>query len=391
MQKSKSPPQQPSTKATQGQIDTAYQARLRKPEAASPFSAPKNPEAGSDHGQNPQYSSDVVRATLQQKQPPVGNVFGDRWYQELMHNNSAETFHNESQISGEIVVHSHNFYEILFILSGDVYYEVEGYGYQLKQGDLVLINPLELHHGYVHTTKPYRRFVTWLHPNFIAKLEQEQPLEMADNPMGSISACFKQAAVHGLHVLPLNPNVQQDLTNLLTLAARFTLLTEQDSPNSRSITCHLLASFVGMVNDLYFGALKDKSLNPSIRPKQPLAQAVDFIHNHLTQDELLSVPALAQRYDISPSQFLRVFKQHMGYTPHQYIIQRRLIQAKYLLSLGTSPLEAANLSGFKNYAHFSRSFKQCFQQSPSDYKSSLEDRDFVSPELELAVKQGKKK
>lgn len=82
----------------------------------------------------------------------------------------------------------------------------------------------------------------------------------------------------------------------------------------------------------------------------------DYIRAHLHQDlKLEKIAAIAQ---ISPYHFLRLFKQSMGMTPYQYILQCRLEQALYLLQhseLGIA--EIAAQTGFCDQSHLSRYVK----------------------------------
>jgi AraC-like DNA-binding protein len=57
---------------------------------------------------------------------------------------------------------------------------------------------------------------------------------------------------------------------------------------------------------------------------------LDYIHAHVDQD--LSLAELASVINISPTYFASLFKQEMGISPHQYVIQQRVEQAKLMLS-----------------------------------------------------------
>jgi AraC family transcriptional regulator len=61
-----------------------------------------------------------------------------------------------------------------------------------------------------------------------------------------------------------------------------------------------------------------------------LQQVLDYIHTHLDQD--LSLTELAQVISISPTYFASAFKQAIDISPHQYVIQQRVEQAKLMLS-----------------------------------------------------------
>jgi AraC family transcriptional regulator len=88
-----------------------------------------------------------------------------------------------------------------------------------------------------------------------------------------------------------------------------------------------------------------------------LRQVKEYIHEHLSQDlKLLELSAIAQ---LSPYYFLRLFKQRMGITPHQYILQQRIEKAKHLLRHSQlSIAEIAVRTGFSDQSHLTRCFKR---------------------------------
>ncbi|WP_242042300.1 AraC family transcriptional regulator [Leptolyngbya sp. FACHB-541] len=61
-----------------------------------------------------------------------------------------------------------------------------------------------------------------------------------------------------------------------------------------------------------------------------LQQVLGYIRTHLDRD--LSLTELAEVISISPTCFASLFKQIMGISPRQYVIQQRVEQAKLMLS-----------------------------------------------------------
>ena len=81
----------------------------------------------------------------------------------------------------------------------------------------------------------------------------------------------------------------------------------------------------------------------------------------------LSVPELARYTGRSLSSFKRDFKKVSELTPEKWIIQRRLLEARRLLSEGSCRVSEAMLeSGFKDPAFFSRAYKKQFGFSPRE-------------------------
>ena len=101
-----------------------------------------------------------------------------------------------------------------------------------------------------------------------------------------------------------------------------------------------------------------------------LQQVKDYINEHLSQDlKLVELSAIAQ---LSPYHFLRLFKQRMGITPHQYILQQRIERAKNLLQHGElSTAEIALRTGFSDQSHLTRCFKRRFGITPKQLLQAL--------------------
>ncbi|MGG6295638.1 helix-turn-helix domain-containing protein [Leptolyngbya sp. AN02str] len=104
-------------------------------------------------------------------------------------------------------------------------------------------------------------------------------------------------------------------------------------------------------------------------PPATLALVREYIHTHLHQTlKLDEIAAIAQ---ISPYHFLRLFKQSMGITPHQYVLQCRLNQAKHLLQHSNlSIVEIATQTGFCDQSHLTRHFKRIIGVTPKQLLQS---------------------
>ena len=105
-------------------------------------------------------------------------------------------------------------------------------------------------------------------------------------------------------------------------------------------------------------------------PKSKLRQVTEYIHDNLNQD--LPLVELAQMTGLSASRFKCLFKQSTGLSPHQYVIQQRVEQAKRLL--GTTALtirEVALEAGFADQSHLARLFRRIMGRTPKEYRDSV--------------------
>lgn len=96
-------------------------------------------------------------------------------------------------------------------------------------------------------------------------------------------------------------------------------------------------------------------------------ESIAYINEHFTEN--ISVSELAEKAMLSQYYFIRLFKKHTGYTPHEYILTLRLNTAKYLLQ--TSPASIKEIcfrTGFSCESAFCSTFKKSTGKSPSQYR-----------------------
>ena len=85
----------------------------------------------------------------------------------------------------------------------------------------------------------------------------------------------------------------------------------------------------------------------------------------------LTLKQIANSVGYSPNYCDTLFKSHTGVSILNYVIERRISEAKLLLSEGILSLkEISETIGFEDYNYFSRTFKKKSGYSPSEYKSA---------------------
>lgn len=104
-----------------------------------------------------------------------------------------------------------------------------------------------------------------------------------------------------------------------------------------------------------------------LQNRHRFAAVILFIRQHL--NEAITVQQLANLACMSKPHFFRSFKQELGISPLDFVLQERVAHAKKLLQ---EPLlsvsEAAYQSGFNNLTHFSLQFKKQEGLTPSEYR-----------------------
>lgn len=127
-----------------------------------------------------------------------------------------------------------------------------------------------------------------------------------------------------------------------------------------ALWAHLLRKYVSRPLQLpkYFHGL----------PKYKLEQAIAYIYEHLDQN--IQLADLASVVGMSLHYFCRSFKQSVGISPYQYVIQQRLERAKLLLKQRDLAIsEIALQCGFANQDHFTKTFRQIVGMTPKAYRN----------------------
>jgi AraC-like DNA-binding protein len=84
-----------------------------------------------------------------------------------------------------------------------------------------------------------------------------------------------------------------------------------------------------------------------------------------------SLADLAQASGLTRFQLVRQFARATGLTPHAYLIQRRIDAARALLARGSALAEAAAASGFADQSHMTRLFIRTYGITPGAYVAAL--------------------
>jgi len=103
---------------------------------------------------------------------------------------------------------------------------------------------------------------------------------------------------------------------------------------------------------------------------QMVSSAMSWLYLHSAS--ALSAADLAEKFGYSQRHFCRIFRQIVGKTPGQALIEARIDHAKKLLA--TSALnvtEIADSLNYENVFYFSRQFKQCTSLTPVEFRNRV--------------------
>ncbi|GEM_PF-2759839 len=145
---------------------------------------------------------------------------------------------------------------------------------------------------------------------------------------------------------------------------------ESGSPYARTYIdtlTHSLAMYLVM----HHSSAKLRETTTLLKPDNAYVScAIDFIQDNLGED--LRLAAIASACNVSINHLCLMFKQSVGQSVHQFVIEQRLERAKSLLKNSKKPLvDIAQETGFSNQAHFTNSFRKTHGIPPDQYRKKI--------------------
>jgi AraC-like DNA-binding protein len=242
----------------------------------------------------------------------------------------------------EFAMHAHEWYEILYFISGSGTYMVEGSQYPLKPHDVFILRPAEMHKLVINPDVPYERMVIHFSPDVIAPLDPAQDLLRAfcDRPLGQQNRYSLASDPDGL------------------LRGAFAAFKFDKIPDVRiNLTARLLLILTAL--DGLHGSGQMHTPAPGLQ-----SQVVNYVNDHLFED--ISVQYIADAFYRSKSQISRIFHQATGSSLWDYVVIKRLMAARAMIQRGEAAHEACSACGFTDYSAFYRAYRNHFGNSPRE-------------------------
>lgn len=282
--------------------------------------------------------------------PPTSDISMDRAEKQGYLYDDFRMFHLCDSGEREYEFHYHEFYKVLIFIRGSVTYNIEGKAYRLKPYDVVLVNRNQIHKPDVHPGEPYERVIFYISKEYLDQHRRED-YDLAD--------AFIRAAAEGSDVLRFPAMIN---TRLMEVVGKL-----EDNGKSSAYANKLYANvlFMEFMILLNRACLEEENcFSRNITYNQKMIDLLKYINGHLKDD--LSIDGLAEHFYISKYHMMRQFKEETGYTIHQYITEKRVLEAHNLMFSGMPATKACYECGFKDYSTFSRAFKARLAKKPSE-------------------------
>ena len=271
-------------------------------------------------------------------------------------NDNFKIFHIRDKKDIKFEYHHHDFSKIVILIDGDLTYYIEGKAYILKPWDILFVNKNEIHKPVVNPDKYYERIVIWLNPDFMAKYAQGN---------NDLLKCFDVAIKNNYNLLRLNMKSIEIIKNLIQDIQN---CNNSNEFGSEILKESLFVQLMVLMNRLFLNSDKNRDIE-DIQYDKTIEGVLNYINSNLEND--LSIDTIASEFFISKYYLMRKFKNQIGSSIHNYVVQKRLILARSLISDGLSMSSVCSRCGFNDYSSFVRAFKKVYGVSPSNYNPTI--------------------
>lgn len=241
--------------------------------------------------------------------------------------------------------HSHDTYTIGVGLRGIGSIWCRGATHVRRQGDIVVIPPGEVHTGGVGPQSDELSYLA------------------AYVPADVVSACASAEGVRTDDALEFRTLVFRDATVGRALRALRGVVAggRLDIAGAQDALALVISTLVRRNGG-------SRARPPQVDEPRLVRAAREIVHSCYADPVRSSLEALAAEVDVTPFHLVRAFTRTIGMSPHQYVVQLRIDEARRLLAAGTPPSMAAAMTAFADQSHLTVQFKRHLGITPARYQ-----------------------
>ncbi len=254
----------------------------------------------------------------------------------------------------------HNFWEFVYVDSGEINAVTDGIGRTLSQGQVIFHRPMELHAHISNRVVPNSMLVvSFTCESAAMEFFDKNIFTLKKTPKTLLTLFINEAksALGGI------PNEYTDKDPLDFSNAPFGSL--------QLLECYLTEFLLTLKRSDVDAASKAVRSEDS----RTLAQSsivglmTDYLNDRVCDNVTLS--DLCSSFYMGKTQVCTLFGEHIGMGPMEYYSSLKISRAKKLLLEGTSVSKISDMLGYSSIHIFSRAFKKAVGVSPTEYKRKI--------------------
>lgn len=250
-----------------------------------------------------------------------------------------------------VTEHWHEDLEFLYIIEGELNYNVNGKSMILHAGEGVCVNSKRIHSNHSIPGKPCAYYCSIIHPSLLCSTKYIEQTYLA--PL---------LGPNSFDYLPLSRN---DWTYIII--DEMERLFEDSNP--KTIELEILEASFRIWKAIY----KHVEIPPNIVESSSLKigsfkSMIMFIQEHYM--EKISLEEIASAGNVGKTLCAKLFKKYASKTPGEYLIYYRIQKSIELLTkTDLSTTEISYATGFSSASHYTKTFHEMMGCTPSKFRS----------------------
>ena len=256
--------------------------------------------------------------------------------------------HKDVDVPQNHALHLNNYVEIYVYVSGNHNYIVENNLYELKRGDIVVINPREVHKALTLSETLYERFYFLVDCNTFEHMHPDPLSSILNKPSGAGNLISFDDAT-----------LREVLTMLYAISDCF-----RDGRNDQ---LRAFGYFLRILDEIHRQLRREiPSEGNFTRTPELLKKTLLYVAKHTA--ELQSITEIANSLGLSPQYLSSYFSKQIGTPLKNYIQAKKIALAKDLLDKGADVTWTCYECGFNDCSYFIKVFKKYVGMTPMAYK-----------------------
>lgn len=236
--------------------------------------------------------------------------------------------------------HSHYFAELFFVTEGEGCFQIEGEKIPVKKNDLVLVNPDTPHTELGNREHPWKYIALGVEGVQFCHSQKESPYSYS---------------IHSI-----SRNSREIFSYLDTLVREIRQRAADYSFVCQNLTELILVYIARNTNQNFLAA-------PTRKASRECRMVEQYINENFAQD--ITLETLSSLVHINKYYLVHAFKNYKGMSPINYLIQKRVEEARHLLEATNYPVtKIGEITGFSSQSYFSQTFRKITGVSPNTYR-----------------------
>ncbi|MBE6731345.1 MAG: AraC family transcriptional regulator [Ruminococcaceae bacterium] len=281
------------------------------------------------------------------------NKFFKECYDSNPHFKIHHTIEPGDKHTNPALLHYDDSYVLTYFKKGRGSIRIDGAFYEINEGDIILINPDELHLCTVESGIYHERIAVYIKSSLF-KLFGISPSEFlnvfSEDNLKVINKSISFSSEYQLH----------------TYFEKALETVKKQTQKSEICTLCILSELIYTLGEIPVPQNKETA---SMRDDPTIKAILKYLNENFKEN--ITLENLSEEFFISKYHLSRLFKENVGTSIINYIVYKRILNFNSLIREGLSIDKAAFLSGFRNYSNFFKLYKKHMGISPRDYKLSL--------------------